>query len=171
MNQNDPIPTNGPLPVPDADCLKAAYVTARDALLAERTPEGFWVGELSSSALATAVACIALKLTDGAAHRERIEKGLAWLTATQNADGGWGDTTRSKSNISTTALCWAALGDAFARHDDALERARKAAVGALAKLHDALDERQRRILANWLEARGRGGPYRGDEGSARDDMA
>ncbi len=28
---------------------------------------------------------------------------------TQNSDGGWGDTTLSLSNISTTALCWAAL--------------------------------------------------------------
>ena len=34
--------------------LLAAYHAARDALLAERTAEGFWVGELSSSALATA---------------------------------------------------------------------------------------------------------------------
>jgi len=36
--------------------LRAAYLKARDTLLAERTPEGFWVGELSSSALATATA-------------------------------------------------------------------------------------------------------------------
>jgi uncharacterized membrane protein len=63
-----------------------------------------------------------------------------------------------------------ALGDAFARHDDALDRVRKAVVGALAKLHDALDERQRRILAQWLESRGGGGPYRGDR-FAREDMA
>ncbi len=27
----------------------------------------------------------------------------------QNPDGGWGDTTKSFSNISTTALCWAAF--------------------------------------------------------------
>lgn len=67
-----------------------------------------------------------------------------------------------------------ALGDAFARHDDALERARKTAVGALAKLHDALDERQRKILANWLESRGRGGPYRDHHDGGRhtrDDMS
>ena len=32
-----------------------------------------------------------------------IDSGLAWLTAHQNDDGGWGDTVRSKSNISTTA--------------------------------------------------------------------
>jgi len=64
-----------------------------------------------------------------------------------------------------------ALGDAFGRHDDALDRMRKAAVGALAKLHDALDERQRRILANWLESRGRGGPYREEGRHAREDLA
>src|SRR5438874_1346979 len=41
------------------DRLKAAYLTARDALLDERTPDGHWVGELSSSALATATAALA----------------------------------------------------------------------------------------------------------------
>ena len=52
----------------------------------------------------------------GAGDRERvtcagqlIRQGLAWLALHQNADGGWGDTTRSFSNISTTALCWAAF--------------------------------------------------------------
>ncbi len=59
-----------------------------------------------------------------------------------------------------------ALGEAFARHDDALTRVRKGVVGGLAKLHEALDERQRRLLAEWLEARGGwgGGPYRHHHG-------
>ena len=39
-----------------------------------------------------------------------IDLGLSWLAANQNADGGWGDTTKSLSNISTTTLCWAAFG-------------------------------------------------------------
>jgi squalene-hopene/tetraprenyl-beta-curcumene cyclase len=38
-----------------------------------------------------------------------VRNGLRWLVANQNADGGWGDTDRSISNISTTALGWAAL--------------------------------------------------------------
>lgn len=59
-----------------------------------------------------------------------------------------------------------ALGEAFGRHDDALDRARKAAIGALAKLHEALDERQRRLLAQWIESRRGGGPYRGAPGFA-----
>jgi squalene-hopene/tetraprenyl-beta-curcumene cyclase len=35
--------------------LGRAYQTARSALLAERTAAGYWIGELSTSALSTAV--------------------------------------------------------------------------------------------------------------------
>jgi len=40
--------------------LRSAYEQVRDELLAERTPDGHWVGELSSSALSTATAVSAL---------------------------------------------------------------------------------------------------------------
>ena len=76
--------------------------------------EGHWTGELSSSALSTATAVVALATVDRATHSDLIDAGLRWLAKTQNADGGWGDTIRSKSNISTTALCWAAFGAARA---------------------------------------------------------
>ena len=46
------------------------------------------------------------------------------------------------------------MGNAFARHDEHLERLRKAVTGALAKVHDALDERQRARLAEWLDSTG-----------------
>ena len=39
-----------------------------------------------------------------------ITSGLHWLAEHQNPDGGWGDTDLSFSNISTTALGWAAFG-------------------------------------------------------------
>ena len=45
---------------------------------------------------------------------EQIEAGLKWLADHANADGGWGDTTISRSNLSTTTLCWAAFGAAGA---------------------------------------------------------
>ena len=89
--------------------LQNALRIATDALLAELNERGHWTGELSSSALSTATAVVALRTmrTDAAL----VESGTRWLLANQNADGGWGDTTRSKSNLSTTALCWAATGD------------------------------------------------------------
>ncbi|MBT5321305.1 MAG: squalene--hopene cyclase [Verrucomicrobiales bacterium] len=92
--------------------LKAALQTARAALLAERNAEGHWIGELSSSALATATAVVALQQVQtqtGDDHSHYIKDGLDWLVAHANTDGGWGDTTKSISNISTTTLCWAAF--------------------------------------------------------------
>lgn len=90
-----------------------ALANATRELLARRTEGGWWAGELSSSALSTATAVFALRLyqqshTDQN-HERLIAGGIGWLVAHQNDDGGWGDTTLSRSNISTTALCWAAL--------------------------------------------------------------
>ena len=79
------------------------------ALIAERTPQGHWEGELSTSALSTATAIVALHCVDRAEHSERTGRGAKWLIEHQNPDGGWGDTARSFSNISTTLLCWSAL--------------------------------------------------------------
>ena len=67
------------------------------------------------------------------------------------------------------------LGELFARHDEVIGAARNDFVGALAQVHDALDERQRRRLARmveggsfWPHRRGWHGPYRdaacGEEG-------
>ena len=97
--------------------LRAAYEKARDELLAERTPDGHWVGELSSSALSTATAVSALAVTrsQGTAGRgqdelgDLIRRGVEWLVRQQNEDGGFGDTDLSHSNIATTMLVVAAL--------------------------------------------------------------
>ena len=74
-----------------------------------RMPAGMWEGRLSSSALSTATAMVALRGVDAAKHAGRIEAGARWLIRHQNADGGWGDTPLSRSNLSTTLLCWSAL--------------------------------------------------------------
>ncbi|HEY2784946.1 MAG TPA: prenyltransferase/squalene oxidase repeat-containing protein [Fimbriiglobus sp.] len=93
----------------DRTRLLAAYHIARDALLAERNADGFWVGELSSSALSSATAVIALHFADSSVHSVLIHGGLKWIDETQNPDGGWGDTTKSFSNISTSMLIRAAF--------------------------------------------------------------
>src|SRR4051812_5991153 len=94
--------------------IAAALRKATDALLAELNPQGYWEGELSSSALSTATAVVALCQVDTLAYADFIAQGLRWLAGHANAHGGWGDTVLSKSNISTTALCWAAFGAAGA---------------------------------------------------------
>src|SRR5947209_3179957 len=113
----------------DIERLRGAYEKVRDELLAARTPAGHWVGELSSSALSTATAVAALATVERVQRqldirhselRAQIERGLHWLAAQSNADGGWGDTTLSLSNLSTTVLGWAAFGAA----DGANERYR-----------------------------------------------
>jgi len=81
-------------------------------LLESRTPQGFWQGRLSSSALSTATAVFALAMVDEKKHQTQIQRGLKWLRDNSNGDGGWGDTPLSISNISTTMLCWAALKQA-----------------------------------------------------------
>ena len=91
------------------DALDSAIVSTQAHLHALRTTDGHWAGHLSSSALSTATAIVALSLVDRDRHALHITAGAQWLRDHQNADGGWGDTTLSKSNLSTTLLCWSAL--------------------------------------------------------------
>ena len=120
----------------------AALAQATQALLAELGPAGHWVGELSSSALSTATAVVALRTVDHEQHRDLIAGGLRWLAHHQNADGGWGDTVKSRSNISTTALCWAALsGPEFAASIASAEAWLARAAGSMAQLVPAIERR------------------------------
>jgi squalene-hopene/tetraprenyl-beta-curcumene cyclase len=89
--------------------MASALHTVRDRLLERMHADGFWEGRLSSSALSTATAISALALADAAADAPRLCSGSGWLSAHQNADGGWGDTTDSPSNLATTLLAMAAL--------------------------------------------------------------
>ncbi|CAM2009386.1 prenyltransferase/squalene oxidase repeat-containing protein [Acanthopleuribacter pedis] len=86
-----------------------AHKSLIDGLLGWRELDGFWEGELSTSALSTATAVVALYLVDAEHHRPMVIDGVHWLARHANKDGGWGDTVRSDSNVSTTALAWAAL--------------------------------------------------------------
>jgi len=78
-------------------------------LKSELTSQGFWTGELSPSALATAVSIVALQLGDPEQSRERIDCGANWLIDIINKDGGFGDTPGSLSNVSATLLVYSAL--------------------------------------------------------------
>jgi squalene-hopene/tetraprenyl-beta-curcumene cyclase len=102
--------------------IESAYANARKRLLDECVQiddqPAHWYGELSTSALSTATAVMALVIVrqQGSSARQLgcdadsdalIQGGLEWLAAHQNDDGGWGDTVKSKSNTSTTMLAHA----------------------------------------------------------------
>ncbi len=120
---NDVLPHDGlgSLGVPllsgvDRQLFEKTLRNARATLLGQRNEQGWWTGELSSSALSTATAIVAMQLARkhgcpaARGAGAYIERGYQWLLHNQNEDGGWGDTDKSKSNISTTMLVWAALG-------------------------------------------------------------
>ncbi len=106
----------------DAPASCDAAALAKDLarrLLALRT-DGIWRGRLSSSALSTAVGVVAIHRLG--APRDAVVRAAEWIAGNENADGGWGDTTDSPSNPSTTLLAWAAL-HAVAPDSPALPRA------------------------------------------------
>src|SRR5262245_34046832 len=67
-----------------------AYAKANMHLLSQRTPEGFWIGELANSSLSTATAVCALTLVDRNQFEPLIAGGVRWLLDHQMRDGGWG---------------------------------------------------------------------------------
>lgn len=114
--------------------LQTAFEVAKNDLQRARGEETHWEGCLASSALSTATAVSALAaLRDEGQHdfvapavlTRLIDEGIAWLIPRQNRDGGWGDTDKSKSNISTTMLVRAAvqLAGVADRYQVVLDRA------------------------------------------------
>ncbi len=134
----------------DLEQLAAAHSIARRQLLAQRHSPSHWTCQLASSPLCTATAISALVLAErhvddsppddsmlqnswlsGVMIRselnELVSKSLRWLAEHQNADGGWGDTDRSRSNIAATMLVQAAfnLTGVPVKYSDVLQRAQE----------------------------------------------
>ena len=96
------------------EALNQAIRRAAEALRGQRNSAGYWEGHLASSPLGTAVALVSLAKFPAA----KISRDAAWtyLLHTQNPDGGWGDTDRSKSNLAATLLALSAHACAPSPH-------------------------------------------------------
>ena len=82
----------------------------RKRLLEKRPADGsIWRGELSSSAISTSVSVFALYMADKEKYASYIRKGTEWLNATMHADGSWGDSIESPTNMTATLLTYASL--------------------------------------------------------------
>ena len=83
------------------------------------------------------------------------------------AEGLRGEVRASRGDVAAAvrspSLDETRIGEVFARHDAALEKMRRAAVGAVARVHAVLDDRQRERLAELLEH----GPWAGGRGEGR----
>ncbi len=111
--------------------LETPYKELTHHLRENMNPEGFWTGELSSSALGVAVAVAALHSDDSRQNNREISAGLEWLTNNINPDGSYGDTPESPGNISTTLLVYAAV-NLYASSDANLAILHKKMAGYLA---------------------------------------
>lgn len=87
--------------------IQESFTELSTLLLQKRNADGFWDGRLSSSALGVAVAVTALHFYDKTGNVSAIASGLNWLRQNMNADGGFGDSPTSQSNVSTSLLCFA----------------------------------------------------------------
>jgi len=128
----------------DNSALDRTIAALTRRLFESRNPSGFWEGYLASSALSTATATIALIQSDRTrrtSYGRLISSGLNWMIANQNADGGWGDTTISFSNLSTSVLCWSALSAGAAYEEKTPGAIKRAEIWIESQVGDLTPER------------------------------
>jgi squalene-hopene/tetraprenyl-beta-curcumene cyclase len=87
-----------------------------DKIIELQSADGLWYGQLSSSAVSTAVACFALQMNNADEDYNIIKSANHWLCKNINEDGGWGDTADSPSNITATLLAYANLSYSKTEH-------------------------------------------------------
>ncbi|MGH3309781.1 MAG: prenyltransferase/squalene oxidase repeat-containing protein [Streptomyces sp.] len=87
-----------------------AVTGSTEFLFARQRDGGGWTDRLSSSAIPTALALLALARADRTAHEEEIATGLRWLRENQREDGGWSVADAAPpSDLSVAAFAVAAL--------------------------------------------------------------
>lgn len=92
---------------------------ALDYLQREQEADGAWFGRWGVNYIyGTSGVLAALSVISPQQHRSAIERGADWLVRCQNADGGWGETCRSYTDLSlkgqgastASQTAWALIG-------------------------------------------------------------
>lgn len=98
---------------------RAALDRALSYLRQQQEPEGCWFGRWGVNYIyGTSGVLVALALLAPQTYCDCIERGAAWLTGCQNADGGWGETCQSyvepqlkgQGSSTPSQTAWALLG-------------------------------------------------------------
>lgn len=93
----------------NADQMKEMQADAMERLMKSCSDDGMWRGALSSSAISTSVSVFALQRIDADRYATQISAGVHWLLTTMRADGSWGDSVESPSNMTATLLTYVSL--------------------------------------------------------------
>lgn len=89
--------------------LQEMWQDAYGRLMQCRAVNGMWNGKLSTSAISTSVSVFALQRIDSERYASYIANGVKWLHSTMKADGTWGDSVESPSNMTATLLTYVSL--------------------------------------------------------------
>lgn len=101
-----------------------------------------------------ALNAVLARLDTAPGQEKVITQAVSDFVEQARAEGrGVRDTRRAVAEaFSGEQLDEARLNEVFGRHDAALDNVRRAAVDTLRKIHEALDERQRKLLGDLLES-------------------
>jgi len=92
----------------DRSPLGRAIIAAREFLLAEQLPDGYWWAELESNVTITAEYLFLLHFL-GIQNHQREQKIVSYLLSTQNANGSWSIWNGDGGDLSTTIEAYFAL--------------------------------------------------------------
>lgn len=98
----------GILSWPEIEGVQSGARSLAASLRAMRNGGVLWRGHVSSSAVATSVALLALTLSRTGRRSGLLRGGVHWLRRTAGAKGGWGDVPGGPATLHATALVWAA---------------------------------------------------------------
>jgi squalene-hopene/tetraprenyl-beta-curcumene cyclase len=89
--------------------VEQSVARAAEALFAVQRPDGSWPNRRPTAVLGTAGALAALHVADSERSRDLLERGVAWLVAAQNEDGGWGGVAGAPTQLVPTVIAAATL--------------------------------------------------------------